>query len=406
MSEASSLGHAGRLRGYRARDFVVLACASFAGFSSLYLLLAALPLYFQSLGLGGWQIGLLVGASSISATLMTIVMGRLIDRFGRKRFLLLGALASVTSALLYIGIKGFLPLLLVRLVHGLLPAAFITAAFALVGDLVPEARRGWAIGTYGMFGTLAHTIAPAIGVAIAQYSYRALFVTCAVAATVAFLLGASVREPRLAPAPPGAPTGFQRRWLSPLFVAGACSVSYGALVTFLPLFAVQRGMGNPGLFFGIQAATVFALRAFGGRLSDNWGRFRVAAPGAGFMVLGLLAVIIAQTIVGMIAGAILYGIGAALVYPALSALVLEGSHSRNRGTAAASYNVGFGLGIAIGSVGGGVAVTVGALVAPRMSANLWPLVMAAVFVSAATLVASLSVRGELLRRANPKATLS
>ena len=69
-----------------------------------------------------------------------------------------------------------------------------------------------------------------------------------------------------------------RRGRRPLVLLGTAIfvltlyVSYGGLAALLPLFAAQRRLGNPGLFFTVYALVGLAVRSPAGRLSDRLGR--------------------------------------------------------------------------------------------------------------------------------------
>ncbi|MFO7340472.1 MAG: hypothetical protein C0P65_011690, partial [Lysobacteraceae bacterium] len=48
---------------------------------------------------------------------------------------------------------------------------------------------------------------------------------------------------------------------------------YGAVSSFILLYAEERDIGNAGLFAGAFAAAVLTSRIFGGRLADVHGRW-------------------------------------------------------------------------------------------------------------------------------------
>ena len=64
----------------------------------------------------------------------------------------------------------------------------------------------------------------------------------------------------------------------PAFLNFCAQVPYSGFSGFLPLWAIGRGVGNPGLLFvGSQAGSVVS-RLFTGRVADRYGRRIVLAP--------------------------------------------------------------------------------------------------------------------------------
>ena len=99
----------------------------------------------------------------LGITCLTVVAGRLGDRFGRRRLLLLGlglfALASLLCALA--PTIGWL--IAARALQGIAAACMLSLALAMVGQLVPPARRGWGMGLLGTLSACGTAIGPSFG---------------------------------------------------------------------------------------------------------------------------------------------------------------------------------------------------------------------------------------------------
>jgi hypothetical protein len=118
-----------------------------------------------------------------------------------------------------------------------------------------------------------------------------IFFVTAGLACIAFLISIPVREhrtPRLGPKPPWQlKTGIVSKPALPAaWLAFCLGMGVGPITAFIAIFARQRGVDNPGLFFTIQAIALMASRTFSGRLSDRRGR-PVLVPGL-FACGGLL----------------------------------------------------------------------------------------------------------------------
>ena len=99
----------------------------------------------------------------LGITCLTVVAGRLGDRFGRRRLLLLGlglfALASLLCALA--PTIGWL--IAARVLQGGAAACMLSLALAMVGQLVPPARRGRGMGLLGTLSACGTALGPSFG---------------------------------------------------------------------------------------------------------------------------------------------------------------------------------------------------------------------------------------------------
>jgi MFS family permease len=99
----------------------------------------------------------------LGITCLTVVAGRLGDRFGRRRLLLWGmglfALASLLCALA--PTIGWL--IAARVLQGAGAACMLSLALAMVGQLVPPARRGWSMGLLGTLSACGTALGPSFG---------------------------------------------------------------------------------------------------------------------------------------------------------------------------------------------------------------------------------------------------
>src|SRR5690606_35716277 len=110
------------------RSFVLLSVGSLLLFTSFYLLLPAMPLFIKTLGGLDSQVGLAAGVFTFAAVVVRPLAGGLLDRYGRRPFLLAGLGLFGLSMYLYGWVGGVAALLVVRLVHGVSWALATTAA--------------------------------------------------------------------------------------------------------------------------------------------------------------------------------------------------------------------------------------------------------------------------------------
>lgn len=112
----------------------------------------------------------------LAVTCMIVSVGRLGDRVGRKRLLMIGVglftLASVGCGLA----PGLATLIAARGVQGLGAAVMMALTLAFVGDAVPKERIGRAMGLLGSMSAVGTALGPSLGgVLIAGFGWRAIF---------------------------------------------------------------------------------------------------------------------------------------------------------------------------------------------------------------------------------------
>lgn len=332
--------------------FALTCLSAFFFFLSFYLLLPTLPLYALQHGMGESEIGLIIGAFALTSLVVRPYVGRAIDRRGRKGMLLLGTAVFLTASLAYHYTRTVGSLLALRLLHGSGMGFFTTAASAVVTDLAPTARRGEAMGYFGMAANLAMAVGPALGMRlISDGTFSGLFLAAGGVALVAVLLGTGV--PETLPAgttPPLSAPLFSRRALFPAGAMLTLCVTYGGVVSFLPLLGRQVGMGNPGLFFTVYAVFLVLTRPQAGLLSDRVGRAAVVLPGMALVAAAMVTLAAASAPGWLLLAGALYGVGFGAAHPALMALTADRVEAAERGQAMATFYAALELGIGSGSV--------------------------------------------------------
>ncbi len=331
----------------------------FAFFLSFYLLLSALPLYARGVGVPDAVLGLVIGCFAFASMVVKPWAGWASDRFGRRPLLVAGAAVFLTASLAYPASASTAALLAVRLLHGAGMGLYPTAAAAVVADLAPAERRGELLGLIGAAANLAMAIGPIAGMAAAErLGYPALFGVSAAAALAATVTAA--RIPETLPARRAAPWRLEatlsRAALFPSVVVACVMLTYGAQVSFLPVFAHEQGL-NPGLFFLVFALVLALVRTQGGRLSDRRGRAPVAAGGMVLAAAALLLLAFSRDLAGLAVAGALYGVGFGAAQPALMAWCVDGVGPEDRGRAMGTYYAALELGIAVGAVVTGLAVS-------------------------------------------------
>lgn len=338
------------------RPFVFTALANFLLFSNLNVY-TLLPLYIQQLGAREGQIGAVMAMYSVAAVLCHLAIGPLLDRGGRKPFLLAAAAlaTAVSVAFAFTNRLGW-HFFGLRFLQGCAFAVFMTGNLTLLADLVPPSRRAEAVGIFGVSGLVTIALAPAVGeMVIREWGFPALFAGSALLGVGAFCMTWAIRVPQAAERerPGRLEAGFLRAFFPVLMAGLQFGLANSVVFVFLPPFARAVGISRVGPFYIMYTAMAVAVRFFGGGLADRWGRRQVILPALLALSLGVMLLSVMTSIPLLLLVAFINGTAHGFVYPATSALALDLAPQRIRGKALALFNVAVLIGVTTGAFGFG-----------------------------------------------------
>ncbi len=135
-----------------------------------------LPTLTQAFAATFQEVQWVVLAYLLAVTSLIVSIGRLGDLIGRRRLLLAGIILSTIASVL----SGFAPtlwlLIAARAAQGLGAAAMMALTMAFVGETVPKAQTGRAMGLLGTMSAVGTALGPSLGgVLIAASDWRAIF---------------------------------------------------------------------------------------------------------------------------------------------------------------------------------------------------------------------------------------
>ncbi|WP_328036028.1 MFS transporter [Niallia taxi] len=332
------------------KSYIFMITGMFFLFTAFYMLYPTLPLFIKENGGTESQVGLAMGAFMLTSVIFRPFVGGLLDRFGRRPFIIWGLLLFAATMFMYNWVSGLAVLMVIRILHGFTWAVSTTSISTAVTDLIPTTRRGEGMGWSGMAMTIAMAIGPMLGLAVANnFSYESLFgfaVLLSVAA-LALTFGAKIK------ATPQANTRkielFDKSVFPITLSVFLLFIAYGGITTYIPLFADSIKV-NSGTFFLVYAATLVLTRPIAGKLSDRHGEAFVIIPAKVITISALIILSLSTNLLGIIISAILYGIGFGSAQPALQAATIRLVSPDRTGVANASFATGADLGIGLGAM--------------------------------------------------------
>jgi MFS family permease len=324
-------------------------------------------------GLTGFSVILsFVLAFGVTKALANLAAGALADRFGRKPVLVAGWLVGLPVPLLLIWAPDWGWVIAANVLLGINQGLAWSSTVIMKIDLVGPARRGLAMGLNEAagYGAVAVT-ALATGFIAAQAGLRPapFFLGLAIAGLG---LGASVLFVRETHGHVGLelPGDANLRWrtvaarstfldptLSAVSQAGLVNnLNDGMAWGLLPLFYASHGLGIAEI--GVLAAAYPAVWGLGqvgtGALSDRIGRKGLIVGGMLVQAVAIGLIASSSGFAPWLVGAVILGLGTAMVYPTLLAAVADVAAPSWRGAAIGVYRLWRDLGFAAGAIVAGI----------------------------------------------------
>jgi MFS family permease len=332
------------------RNFTLATVANFfffCNFSSFFLL----PLYIKDLGGDEANIGFIMGSFGIASLGAIPFVAYLVDKYGRRKFMLLGYGIMVVATLGYLFISHLSPVFyLLRFVQGVSFAFAFTSAGTFVTDYIPAERRAEGLGIFSAFTIASYAIGPSLGeLVIELFGFRSFFIYASIFSLIAFVLTIFTRDGNFIRSSDPYGLGFFRliaskRYaiilVSNLILAGGL----GAILNFVATFLRSKGLAA-FYFFLTYTIAVTAVRIFGGRISDSLGRKVIASPCLFIVSVSLAAMYFVDNALSAILISLLFSVGYGFLYPTLSALVIDNAKSDERGKAMGAFNASYSAGI-------------------------------------------------------------
>ena len=405
-------GKPASLREIFTRDFLLLATINLTMFFGFQMTNVGLPVYVAQLGANAQMVGLVGTVMTITAVVVRIFAGPLLDRFGRKGALVGGSVVMAASIFSYAVFPIVGIILGVRLLQGLGWGLGSTASSTMAADVIPKRRFAEGMGYFALTNAVSSALAPAVSIALVQGPGAHYMIYVAAGCTaLAFVLALFQRNTAesgkaAAGAPDGVPktnaqaaqenaasglraasdaqtpqghsseptkqplaqrgvsplgqnknsvldTVFERRAVFPGMLMLLVNIGFGCITTFIALHGQEQGVANVSVYFIAYAVVTLASRPMIGRLIDRYG-YRMPS------ILSCLGTVLTLALIGLansaplfvLAGA-LAGIGIGTAMGVFQAMAVASVEPWRRGVATSTYFIAFDIGIAVGSLLGG-----------------------------------------------------
>jgi MFS family permease len=347
--------------------YLVLAIYSL----NIGMIVTIVPLYSSRLGADEVAVGFVVSAYAVAYVAASPLWGKVSDFLGRKLALGLGMLGCSLSAFLFPLAGDPNQLMVIRLFHGLVDAAFWIVPTIIITDLCIPQERGTALGKVGTFQGLGFIVGPFLGgLLLEQLNYPSMFYICSVLAfsTALLVFFGLQEEPHGSEDAVSSGTNQspvqdhprtregRRRFAIGYFQTILSATFFGVIVSHFVLHASEV-VGQEylvGFLLTSYYITETFVQPLAGRLSDILGRRRTILLAFLLCALGFFILIFSSSFELFLTAIVIIGGGIGGLYVALTAFLMDLASRGQRGLTAGMQNLTWGIGYFLGPAIGGV----------------------------------------------------
>ncbi len=344
-------------------NYIKVLAANTMMYFAFYILTPLLPIYLsERFGTTKDIIGIVLSGYTVAALIIRPFSGYIVDRFNRKKVLMICVFAFAACFAGYLVAGTLLMFGIVRTVHGGPFGAATVANSTAAIDVLPSSRRTEGLGYYGLSNNLAMAVAPSAGIYIYQacHDFTVLFWIALAVAIMGFFIDASikisVKEVVRSKGKISLDRFFlTRAWLLAVNIAlfGFC---FGVLSNYVAIYSkdVMGITSGTGTYFALLSIGLFSSRLQGAKALRQGRVTHNAAYGMCIALIGYTLFVACPNRVGYYLSACLIGLGNGHMYPAFLNMFVATARHDQRGTANSSiltsWDLGFGIGILLGGV--------------------------------------------------------
>jgi len=332
------------------RDLALLLVVVFINIAGFSLVLPLLPFYGQAFGADSLGVASLFAAYSLGNLVGEPYWGRLSDRIGRRRVLIVSTACAAIGYIAFAFAPNLASALVLRIISGFFGGT-LSVALGNIADLTPPTQRARNMGYFGAAFNLGFVLGPAVGGLLAipelgAVGYRLpLFAAGAMAGTASLWALWFLREPPRSARTATGPLPSRMETLRFAFGHGLIgrllAIGFVAVLTFASMEAVfglwtslrfgwgPREVGLAFIAVGLAGGITQALLI--GPLARRHGEARVLTAGVLVLLTSTALMPFSKTPALSVALMALLMTGHSLTFPNLGALISRATPAENQG---------------------------------------------------------------------------
>jgi MFS family permease len=284
----------------------------------------------DKLGLNQQDVGLLLGIAVFVATLLSLYGGYIIDRFEKRRLLILSMASSAVGLVLLTFAENLYLTTITLIVTETASSLFLIGSKAILSDNLPVGQRAKAFSLSYTLTNIGYAVGPMLGVLIAgAFASAPFLIAAAIAFFSIFLMTGIAKEPTRSPVG-GQGQSFLKTLITLkndrtliLFTAGCLlsTVVHGRFTFYLSQYLLvtsnpQHTMEIMAAVLACNAISVILLQYQIGRFLKREQLRQWIMAGTGLFILGLIGFSLADSLVSWCVAMFIFTLGEIIIYPA------------------------------------------------------------------------------------------
>ncbi len=263
------------------RNLVYLFIQNNAFGLSMQLINPLLPLFLQTIGATNSETALVVSAGNLAATALMFPSGIIVDRYGKRLFLILNAVLSTASIYMISRLNNWRLILPFYVVYSLVGALFVPARMSMISENATDENRALLFGVMNLAWPITGIISPVLsGWIVEASSWTTVYQLATIVSLFSILPAILIKEKKHERGKTKNPS--IRDLLKPdalrvLFVMSVApflmTTGIGAVNLVLPLYLSNKYQLSPfiiGLFFTASNVLTLLAQIPSGRLADSY----------------------------------------------------------------------------------------------------------------------------------------
>jgi MFS family permease len=311
------------------------------------------------------EAGLVLAAYGIGAFLSAPFSGKLSDKVGSVRVMIISLFASGSFLIVYSFVTNYYLFLLLSFFWAVISEAFRPASMSFVSTEAPPEKRKTTFALYRLAINLGMSIGPVLGGVLSSVDFHLLFYVdgfTSIAAAIYFLLSHIKQSPSKV-----AENGFEkikedksielgRIWGNRKFIFYLLAIIPVIIVFFqhigaMPLFIVDElgfSRATFGVMVSINTIMIIIIEVPLNNAMQNWADWKALMLGAILSGLGFGVMAVFHSIYGIIISIIIWTFGEMIFFPAANNYVAEVSPEKQRGEYMDYFQMTFSFAFMVG----------------------------------------------------------
>ena len=284
----------------------------------------------DKLGLNQQDVGLLLGIAVFAATLLSLYGGYIIDRFEKRRLLILAMLSSAIGLVLLTFAENLYLTTMTLIVTETASALFLIGSKAILSENLPVGQRAKAFSLSYTLTNIGYAVGPMLGVLIAGAFASAPFLIAAAIAFFSIFLMTGIATDQARGSVSGQAQSFLKTLITLkndrtliMFTAGCLlsTVVHGRFTFYLSQYLLvtsdsRHTMDVMAALLACNALSVILLQYQVGRFLKREQLRQWIVAGTGLFILGLIGFSLADSLVSWCVAMFVFTLGEIIIYPA------------------------------------------------------------------------------------------